>query len=282
MSALLPLTLAAVTLAAGGLDEAAAYKRVVVVPYQAVGTEPKAALQLATELSVSLQRRELTVLSEERSARAAGLCGEDAVCLSPLGARAQARWVLGFGLGRIGDALLVSAVWVDAAAARQRASASRRVPVSGLVWSRVAEELVAELTRDVTFEPPPPPPVVAPAPVASAPPAVVLPTPAPPPARTDLRPFAWVGVGASAALLISGGVLGLQAKSNFEELGRLPTLERDATARRQYQLNAAADGCVIGAVVAAGAATVLFLLDRRAAPGVGATSGGAGPAVFTW
>ena len=85
----------------------AAQPRVAVVPYQGIGAEPGVVERLSAALRTEVANRKWTVVSAdetERKERAAAMCGEDVECLGTLGQRLDARFVLAFGVGRVGRA----------------------------------------------------------------------------------------------------------------------------------------------------------------------------------
>ena len=244
----------------------AAAPRVAVVPYQGAGAEPDFTARFAEALRAALVARHWTVVDAaetERRQRAAAMCGEDAECLSTLGQRLDARWVLGFGVGRVGSGVMVSAVLVDGAVAVKQQSVDEQLPALPTdpvpLADRFAEALVRGLTPPSQLTPPTPPVEVTPPLVETAPPP------------RPLRPWA-IGTAAGAgALAITGGVLTVVASQHFAALAALPGDQRAAADAQQRTLNGAADA-VMGTAIAAGvAAIVLFVLDARSAPAKEAT-----------
>ena len=270
-------TLLTAMLAASGSDSGAPQgDTVAVVVYQALGVDASRVEGWSTALrGASLQRGFRTASSEVTAPlrRAAAMCGEDAICLATLGRRAEARWVVGVGLGKVGSSVLVNTLLVDTDSGRRHASSSRKVALRAKASAAVADALVQELFATIAL---PSPPTPGPAPPEDAPSAAPPPAPAitgrvpipRPQTRTWVRPrpLTWAVAGLAAGLGAGGVVLGVRAANNFGELPGSAPEARAGAERRQRSLNLAADACVTGAVVSAAAATLLyFLRDRPAA-----------------
>ncbi|MEW6431422.1 MAG: hypothetical protein AB1730_07910 [Myxococcota bacterium] len=242
-------------------------QRVAVVPYQGAGAEPDFTARFAEALRQALAAKQWPVVDAaetERRQRAAAMCGEDAECLSTLGQRLDARWVLGFGVGRVGSGVMVSAVFVDGAvAAKQQATEEQLAALPAdpsALAGRFVDALVRGLTSPSQLTPPTPP-------VGVTPPLVET---GPPP--RPLRPWAIGAAAGAGALAITGAVLTVVAQRHYAGLSAVPPSERAAADAQQRGLNLAAD-VVMGTAIAAGVtAVVLFIVDGRgAAPAQEAT-----------
>lgn len=236
-------------------------QRVAVVPYQGAGAEPDFTARFAEALRGALIARDWPVVDAaetERRQRAAAMCGEDAECLSTLGQRLDARWVLGFGVGRVGSGVMASAVLVDGTVAVKLESTSEQLPSLPADPTALAARFVDALVKGLR----PPSKLNPPAPeVVENPPLVVT---QPPP--RPLRPWAIGTAIGAGALAITGGILAIVARQHYAGLSSVPPDQRAAADARQSALNASADA-VMGTAIAAGvAAVVLFILDARSAP----------------
>ncbi len=245
----------------------AADTTVAVVPFQGLGAEPALIDRLAEALREQVGRRHFTPLGKELTQsrqRAAAMCGEDVECLGTLGQRLEAQYVVAFGLGRVGDGAMFTALVVDVAHSKKVADYSERLPgfpdEPGPLALRAVSTLFVDLTPAPNLLPSEPPP---PAPLLSAP-AV----------SHTLRPWA-IGVTIGAGVLaIAGAILTVLAQQSFARLPDVSPADRPGADSRQRTLNGAADATVITFGVAAAAALTLFLLDgpgeAPAAPTAGA------------
>jgi TolB-like protein len=230
--------------------------RLAVVPYQGLGAEPGVVERLAAALRAEVAGRKWDVVSadeSERRERAAVMCGEDVECLGTVGQRLDARFVLAFGVGRVGQGVMVSALLVDTEASKKLAEFSERLTAipadAGPLALRAVDVLLAGRSPPVKLVP------------AEVPPPVVLVEPVPP--KHTLRPWA-VGTAIGAgALAVGGGVLTGVAAGNFRALPEVAPQQRMNADAAQRGLNAAADVTVITAGVAAATAIVLFVIDAR-------------------
>lgn len=233
---------------------AALEPKVAVVAYQGVGAEPGVVEKLAAALRAEVAARKWDVVSAEetdRRERAAAMCGEDAECLSTVGQRMEARYVLAFGVGRVGQGLMVSALFIDTQDSKKLSEFSERLAAMPEDAAPLAARAVETLLQGRT------PPVKL-VPVEVKQPQVVI-LPAEP--SHKLRPAAiGVAIGAGAAA-VAGGVLTGVAAGSFSKLSMVPPNERMAANEAQRGLNAAADVTVITAGVAAAVAVVLFVVD---------------------
>lgn len=235
--------------------------RVLVVPYQGLGIEANALPRLGDALGSEVSARKWGLADPADAAkqqRAAVMCGEDVECLATLGQRAGARWVLGFGIARIGASVAVSALLVDAPAGHKHQAFLEKLPALPDDLSPLGRRIVESLFKDVPTAPalvPEPPPV--------SPPVVVVPVePAHP-----LRPYAITATVVTGGAGITGGVLGVLAMQNYAKLPDVPVDQRGAANAQQRTLNTGADLAVGLAVVAAATATVLWVVDSRAGTG---------------
>ncbi|MEW5738338.1 MAG: hypothetical protein AB1938_05400 [Myxococcota bacterium] len=236
-------------------------QRVAVVPYQGAGAEPDFTARFAESLRAALVKRDWPVVDAaetERRQRAAAMCGEDTECLSTLGQRLDARWVLGFGVGRVGPGVMVSAVLVDGSAGVKVQSSSEQLPELPADPTALADRFVDALVKGLS----PPSKLKPVAPAVVPPPPLVEKAPPPRP----LRPWAIGTAVGAGALAITGGVLTVVAQQHYAGLSAVPPEARAAADAQQRALNTSAD-VVMGTAIAAGvAAVVLFILDARTAP----------------
>src|SRR4051794_30736534 len=88
---------------------------VLVTSYQSLGVDQSIAVKLGEGFRAGIARPPLTALGVDKSdetGRAAVMCGEDAACLATVGQRSGARFVLAYGVGKVGSSLLVSAIFI--------------------------------------------------------------------------------------------------------------------------------------------------------------------------
>lgn len=221
-----------------------------VVSYQSLGVEPATAAAI-TEGFRQAAPQGLTALSaaeSERVSRSAVMCGEDGSCLSTVGQRSGARWVLAFGVGKVGSSLLLSALFVDVKAGKEVMRGSRRVPEGITDWSLVTRSLAEEVVK------PPAEPVVVQVPIE-----VVKPV-----KPHTYRPWAFVSLGIAAALGVVATGLGITAAGNYQRLQMSPASETLRT--NQRGLNGFADGFLIGSVLTGALSIVFFILDAVEKP----------------
>ncbi len=248
--ALLALTLLSSTIAMG----AALEPKVAVVAYQGVGADPGVVEKLAAALRTEVAARKWDVVSQDetdRRERAAAMCGEDAECLSTVGQRLQARYVVAFGVARVGQGLMVSALFIDAQDSKKLGEFSERLAEMPSDAGPLAGRAI-----DVLFQGRTPP--VKLLPMEEKKPQVVI---VPAPNQHSLRPVATgVAIGAGGAL-VAGGVLSTVAAYKFSTLPTVPVDQRMSANDAQRGINAAADVTMITAGVAAAVAVVLFIVD---------------------
>jgi len=233
--------------------------RVAVVAYQGGGKDPEVVSAFAEALRATLTARAWPVVPSaetERQARAATMCGEDVECLSTIGQRVDARWVLAFGVGRVGATTLLSALLVDASTGLKlgvftesfATAPADLAPLAG----RTCDALFAGLKPPTKLAPPEPPP-------AETPPLVTAPTP---PAHR-VRPWA-IGTAIGAGALAAAGItFTILAQQHFAGLPDVPLVDRPAADSAQRAYNLTAD-VLVGTAIAAGVTSlVLFLVDAR-------------------
>jgi hypothetical protein len=227
--------------------------KVAVVAYQGVGADPGVVEKLAAALRTEVASRKWDVVSADdtdRKERAAAMCGEDAECLSTVGQRLEARYVVAFGVARVGQGLMVNALFIDAQDSKKLTEFSERLAAmpedAGPLAVRVVDALLVGRTPPVKLVP-----------VEVPKPQVVI---LPKEPSHPLRPAAiGVAIGAGAAA-VAGGVLTGVAASNYSTLSTMPVSADSG----QRGLNVAADVTVITAGVAAAVAVVLFVIDGGA------------------
>jgi hypothetical protein len=232
---------------------AAAPEPLLVAPYQSLGVDSGTVSAISEALRLASDRTRFAALplaESERVGRSAVMCGEDGPCLATVGQRSNARWVLAFGVGRVGTSLLLTAIFVDVAAGKELMRGSRRISEGTPDWISVAKSLVDEVVK------PPAEPLVVQVPIE-----VVKPQ-----KTHKFRPGAFTSLGITIALgLITTG-LGLTAWGNYAKL----TMSNGATypglAATQRGLNASADIFLIGTAAAGAAALLFFILDWTEQP----------------
>jgi TolB-like protein len=160
-------------------------------------------------------------------------CGDETGCLAEIGGALGVDYLVTGQVGQIGSQYRISLLLVDARKARGAARAAEFCEKNEDALVRAAQATLAQLLaavptpagavgrREVKPVPLPPPPV--PRQEAASGPAPAVAT-APPPAAAAGRPDrskAWVAFGASGALILSGGLVGLAAKSRYDDLKSL-------------------------------------------------------------
>jgi hypothetical protein len=181
------------------------------------------------------------------------MCGEDASCLSTVGQRSSARWVLAHGVGKVGSALLLSALFIDVTTGKEVARGSRRIAESAPDWEAVTRSLADEVVKR---------PIETPPQIVEVPVRVEVPVPAPEKPRR-LRTVAWISSGVTVAFAAITVVLGLLAAGNYQSLQKASAAQFDELARNQRLLNGAADTMLAGTVLGIGSSLLFFLLDWR-------------------
>ncbi len=232
---------------------------VLVVSYQSVGLPVERTRQWEETLIAAVVDRKFScvpyraALALERSAT---MCGEDLACLSTLGLRAEARWVLAFGLAKVGSDQLVSVRLLEVQSARLVNSWSDRQPL--LEQKTLAAEAVASVFEGVAVSPLvslQSPSVRGSEASATAPEASVR--LADNVMSRPIRPAVWTLGIVSVVSFAAAIVFGILANSNFASLKNVAAPDRLAADSRQRVLNVGVDlSLAIGLVTGATAAVV--------------------------
>ncbi len=230
-------------------------KEVAVVNYQLVGVERErslawgaALLKAVTALPRTAQPFESTLAFE----RSAMMCGEDVPCLATVGAQAQVRYLLAFGLVKVGSEELVSVRLVDVDKVNLVKTFSARQPLKETETQagravKVLFEGVA-VSRPILIE------RQSPVTVSSALSPRLVPR---------ARPLAWTLAGVGTVAVVSAVVFGVLANQNHWALSQTPALARPAADARQRQLNLGVDVSVLVAILTGGSAAIVFALPPQ-------------------
>lgn len=227
---------------------AAPQQRVLVASFQSLGVEPEVMNRVGDALR--MQSTAATWLAidgaeTQRLLRAATMCGEDAECLSTLGQRADAYWVLAWGFGKIGSSYLFTAQLIETPSGRKLSSFNEKLGAlpddATPLARRAVGALFKDVTRPVILEPPPPPP------------SVTLTE------RRYLAPTIAATAVAGAAAISAGIFTGLAA-SHFSRLTNALSADRPSLDRTQRTWNLGADVSFAIAIAAGATALVLFIL----------------------
>ncbi len=235
------------------LTLAAAPDTVLVAPYQSLGVDATMVTAVTEGFRWALEGKKLQPLAlseSEKVARSAAMCGEDAACLSTVGQRSGARYVLAFGVGKVGASLLVSAEFIDVASGKELSRSSRRVPEGMVEWNLVAASLADEVVKP-TVEP-----LVVQVPIEVSKPVK----------PHTFRPWAFVTLGIAAAFGIVSAAVGLAAWGNYAQLQKSPGDTR--LRETQRGLNASADVCLIFSGLTGIGTLIFFILDAVEKPAV--------------
>jgi len=241
------------TLAAAPDAAAVPAAQVLVAPYQSLGVEASTVTAVAEGFRWALEAKKLQPLplaETEKVARSATMCGEDAACLSTVGQRSAARYVLAFGVGKVGSSLLVSAQFVDVSSGKELARSQRRVPDGMVEWNLVASSLADEVVKPAVE------PLIVQVPIEVAKPVK----------PHTFRPWAFVTLGIAAAFGIVSAAVGLAAWGNYAQLQKSPLDNRLRESQRG--LNASADICLIFSALTGIGSLVFFILDAAEKPAV--------------
>jgi hypothetical protein len=232
----------------------ASNERVLVTSYQSLGIDAPLAAEIAADFRRACERPGLQpspAEDAEKNSRAAVMCGEDAACLATVGQRAGARWVLAHGAGKVGSALLVTALFIDVVTGKEIARGSRRVADAAPDWVQVTRGLADEVVK----------PTVEMAPkIVEVPVRIEVPVEAPP---HRLRTWGFISTGVSVAFAVVTGVLGLAAANNYQSLMASDAAHFDELVKNQRALNGSADTCLGATLLSAGAALMFFLIDWK-------------------
>jgi hypothetical protein len=228
---------------------------VLVVGYQSLGVDEATAAKLGDGFRVGANKGALAAMSAEesnKSGRAAVMCGEDAACLATIGKQSAAKYVLAYGVGKVGNSLLVSALFIDVTSGKEITRASKRVLDPSPDWSLVTREL-----SDLVVKPPAEPLVV----------QVPVPVPVEVQRPHKLRTGGFISLGIAFAFGIVTTAVGLAAWSNFNSLKAATSIDaRKSLAAQQTIVNFWGDACLTVSVLAAGLGLLFLILDLRDPP----------------
>lgn len=241
------------TLAAAPDAASAPAALVLVAPYQSLGVEASTVTAVTEGFRWAVEAKKLRPLSlaeSEKVARSATMCGEDPACLSTVGQRSGAKYVLAFGVGKVGASLLVSAQFVDVSTGKELSRSSRRVPEGMVEWNLVAASLADEVVKPAAE------PVVVQVPIEVVKPAK----------QHTFRPWAFVTLGIAAAFGIVSAAVGLAAWGNYAQLQKSPADSRLRESQRG--LNASADILLIFSGLTGVGSIIFFILDAVEKPTV--------------
>lgn len=245
---------------------AAAPDTVLVTSYQTLGVDEQTVAQVVEGFRAACNATQLQALSASESDkmnRSAVMCGEDGACLATVGQRSNARWVLAFGVGKVGSSLLLSAVFVDVKQGREVMNGSRRVPEGAPDWAAATKSLADEVVK---------------LPVEAKIIEVERPQ-----SEHKLRPWAFTTVGLAGAFAIISTVVGVAAMGNYGKLKMAGPSEFAQLEKDQRTLNGSADICLIGAALFGATSLVLFILDWWEKPSAATfDSNAVAPPVVTW
>jgi TolB-like protein len=281
MNRLAPLLLAAaLPLAASA---APARVKVAVMDVKNVQGVPEGTAIILTDIVVSeVARSRVDVVSKGDIAAMIGFekekqilgCSDDSKCLAEIGGALGVDYMLTGQVGLIGSRYRISLLLVDSKKAKVAARSARFCDRNEDALAQAAQETVAELLAAI------PRPEGAPAAAAAAPPkpAAAAPKPAAaPPAAVAAAPVsqmvvkrgpnrtgAWIAIGASGACVLGGVLLGLSAKSQYNDLSAQQGDPNYATiwlneSRKIERTAKAADGFYLLGVIGAGVGTWLWL-----------------------
>jgi hypothetical protein len=241
------LTLPVVLLLAGASEP------VLVASYQSLSVDAPTVAAIAEGFRGAAAKAPLAPMpaaASDKVSRSAAMCGEDAACLATIGQREQARWVLAFGVGKVGSSLLLTAIFVDVSAGKEVMRGSRRVPEGASDWALVTSSLADEVVRR------PVDPVVVQVPFE-----VVKPV-----KPHNFRPWAFVTLGVTVAFGVASTVIGLYAAGNFQLLKMANASNYTQLVQTQRGLNGSADSCLIVAALSGLVSITMFILDSLEAP----------------
>ncbi len=189
-------------------------------------------------------------------------CSEDSLCLAEIGGALGVDYMLTGQVGQIGSRYRISLLLVDAKRARVAARSARFCDRNEDALAQAAQETVAELMAGVPLPEGAPVAQTAPRPAAAPPPLA-------PASQTVVkkgpnRTGAWIAFGASGACVLGGVLLGLSAKSKYDDLAALqgdpsyPTIWANESKKIERTARAA-DGLYLLGVIGAGIGTWLWL-----------------------
>lgn len=209
-------------------------------------------------------------------------CSDDSKCLAEVGGALGVDYMLTGQVGLIGSRYRISLLLVDSRKAKVAARSARFCDRNEDALAQAAQETVAELMaaiprREAAPVAAAPAPAPAPRPVAAGT-VAAGPAAAPPVAeavatRPPNRTAAWITLGASGACLAGGVVVGLMAKSKYDDLksqqgspNYLTTW--DSESKTITRLRNVANGLYVLGVVGAGVGTYLWLSAKPSAVAV--------------
>src|SRR5512143_1054010 len=271
--------LAALVLAAALPSAAAAAGparvKVAVMDVKNVQGVPEGTAIILTDIVVSeVARSQVDVVSKGDIAAMIGFekekqilgCSDDSKCLAEIGGALGVDYMLTGQVGLIGTRYRISLLLVDSKRAKVAGRSARFCDRNEDALAQAAQETVAELLAAI-------PRLEAAtaaggvAPRAGAPPVALA---APPASQTVVkrsgpnRTGAWIAFGASGACLLGGVILGLSAKSQYDDLSAkvgdpsYPTIWL-AESKKIERTARAADGLYLLGVLGAGIGTWLWL-----------------------
>lgn len=273
MNRLPPLLLAAaLPLAAAA---APARVKVAVMDVKNVQGVPEGTAIILTDIVVSeVAKSRVDVVSKGDIAAMIGFekekqilgCSDDSKCLAEIGGALGVDYMLTGQVGLIGSRYRISLLLVDSKKAKVAARSARFCDRNEDALAQAAQETVAELLAAIPRPETAPAAVAAPAPKPAAPPAAVAAAPVSHMVvkRGPNRTGAWIAFGASGACVLGGVLLGLSAKSRYDDLSALQGDPNYATiwlneSRKIERTARAADGFYLLGVIGAGVGTWLWL-----------------------
>lgn len=203
-------------------------------------------------------------------------CSDDSRCLAEIGGALGVDFLLTGQVGLIGSRYRISLLLVDSKKAKVAARSARFCDRNEDALAQAAQETVAELLAVVPRgEAAPAAAAPRPAPSPAAPTAKAAPLKPSPPsvapaatvatvAKAPNRTGAWIAYGASGACLLGGVLLGLSARSQYNDLKAQQSDPNYsaiwATESKKIERTArAADGFYVLGVIGAGVGTWLWL-----------------------
>jgi TolB-like protein len=269
--------LAALLLAAAVPSAAAAAGparvKVAVMDVKNVQGVPEGTAIILTDIVVSeVARARVDVVSKGDIAAMIGFekekqilgCSDDSKCLAEIGGALGVDYMLTGQVGLIGTRYRISLLLVDSKRAKVAGRSARFCDRNEDALAQAAQETVAELLAAI------PRPEGAPAAAGAAARSAAPPVAVAPASQTVVkkagpdRTGAWIALGASGACLLGGVILGLSAKSQYDDLSakvgdpNYPSIWL-AESKKIERTAKAADGLYLLGVVGAGIGTWLWL-----------------------
>ena len=273
MKRLAPLLLAAALPLAS--SAAPARVKVAVMDVKNVQGVPEGTATILTDIVVSeVAKSRVDVVSKGDIAAMIGFekekqilgCSDDSKCLAEIGGALGVDYMLTGQVGLIGSRYRISLLLVDSKKAKVAARSARFCDRNEDALAQAAQETVTELLAGIPRPEAAPAAVAAAAPKQAAPPAAVA---APPVSQAVVkkgpnRTGAWIAFGVSGACVLGGVLLGLSAKSQYDDLAALqgdpnyPTIWLNESKNIERTAKAA-DGLYLLGVIGAGVGTWLWL-----------------------